>query len=65
MISTEVVCPGCKNPIGSEEHLPFCCEKCKLADLSRWFREEYKVAAVEVDQEDLDAVIAELEQQGN
>ncbi|MBN2272214.1 MAG: DNA gyrase inhibitor YacG [Sedimentisphaerales bacterium] len=45
-------CPICKKPIetssdgnGSEsEFLPFCSERCKLADLGAWLDAEYRIA---------------------
>jgi endogenous inhibitor of DNA gyrase (YacG/DUF329 family) len=41
------VCPTCKGPRKAAEEnpaFPFCCGRCKLADLSDWFNERYKVA---------------------
>ena len=38
-------CPICKRkmePQGSK-FAPFCSERCKLIDLSRWFGEEYSI----------------------
>lgn len=44
------VCPTCKKPLppgGSRENpaFPFCSERCKLEDLGKWLREEYRVPA--------------------
>ena len=39
------ICPTCDAPLGPESHRwrPFCSERCKLVDLSRWLSEEYRV----------------------
>ena len=35
-------CPTCKKPLPAKpEFLPFCSDRCRLADLGRWFREDY------------------------
>jgi len=38
-------CPSCKSPVARRENpfFPFCTERCKLVDLGRWLREEYRV----------------------
>jgi len=48
-------CPVCKKPveIGSG-WFPFCSDRCKLTDLSRWLNEEYRVPAEEEDESALD-----------
>jgi endogenous inhibitor of DNA gyrase (YacG/DUF329 family) len=38
-------CPTCKRAVtkaGNKEY-PFCCERCQLVDLGRWFGEQYRV----------------------
>jgi endogenous inhibitor of DNA gyrase (YacG/DUF329 family) len=42
-------CPNCGRESSWENNpfRPFCCEKCKLADLSRWLNEEYSVVVEE------------------
>jgi len=42
------VCKGCLQKIPSGEvgkHGPFCSERCKLQDLSKWFGENYRIAS--------------------
>jgi endogenous inhibitor of DNA gyrase (YacG/DUF329 family) len=35
-------CPSCKKPLPAKpEFLPFCSDRCRLADLGHWFREDY------------------------
>jgi endogenous inhibitor of DNA gyrase (YacG/DUF329 family) len=41
-----LLCPACKKVVPREDGLrpasfPFCCDRCKMADLGRWFAEEY------------------------
>ena len=38
-------CPTCKKVFAAVESkfAPFCSERCKLADLGRWFEEHYRV----------------------
>ena len=43
-----LLCPACKSVVPLEEGLrpdsfPFCTSRCRMADLGRWFGEEYKV----------------------
>ena len=41
------LCPSCKTPVSFEgkppELYPFCSERCKMADLGRWFRDQYGI----------------------
>jgi len=41
----KVKCPNCGKEVEWENNpfRPFCCEQCKLADLSKWLNEEYAV----------------------
>ncbi len=44
----EIRCPTCgKRSQGGPGHrsafLPFCCERCKLIDLGKWFDEEHRI----------------------
>ncbi|MEO2082593.1 MAG: DNA gyrase inhibitor YacG [Desulfurobacteriaceae bacterium] len=52
-----VKCPNCGKPTKWEGNpfRPFCSEKCKLADLSKWLNEEYKVEEEIVVQEETDS----------
>jgi endogenous inhibitor of DNA gyrase (YacG/DUF329 family) len=47
-LARTATCPICKGTFatcGSEaQHSPFCSNRCKLVDLSRWLGEEYRVA---------------------
>ncbi|MEN8150161.1 MAG: DNA gyrase inhibitor YacG [Planctomycetota bacterium] len=41
-------CPNCKKKVeaeslGAHPHFPFCSERCRYADLDRWFEEDYTV----------------------
>ncbi len=41
-------CPTCRKRIEvirkeDAPYRPFCCEKCKLLDLAKWFNEEYRI----------------------
>ena len=42
-------CPNCGEEVtakdlGSAPHFPFCDRRCRMADLDRWFTEEYRIA---------------------
>ena len=41
----EYPCPYCDKPaaVGSR-WFPFCSERCKMADLGRWMREDYTIS---------------------
>jgi len=41
-------CPNCKKKVEAESlsahpHFPFCSERCRFADLDRWFEGDYVV----------------------
>lgn len=38
-------CPTCEKlvDIAANPHRPFCCERCQLIDLGRWFDEGYSI----------------------
>lgn len=37
-------CPTCKQPVTRDAAtFPFCCERCRLADLNRWIDGDYVV----------------------
>ncbi len=41
-------CPTCRKTIEVDRlddapYRPFCCERCKLLDLAKWFNEEYRI----------------------
>lgn len=52
-ISQPGTCPTCKEPTSrTGESFPFCTERCRLVDLGRWFRGDYKLTRpVEADEE--------------
>ncbi len=40
-------CPNCGRPADLSTNnpaRPFCCERCRLADLSKWLDEEYVIS---------------------
>lgn len=44
----EFKCPTCGRPADYDgRYFPFCCERCKLVDLGRWFNQEYAIPAEE------------------
>ncbi len=46
----EVRCPTCRRRVvwsPDNPHRPFCSERCKLLDLDRWLREDYRIPAQE------------------
>jgi endogenous inhibitor of DNA gyrase (YacG/DUF329 family) len=49
-----VSCPRCNTPVSwvpENRFRPFCSERCKMVDLGAWANEEYRVAAVEQEDE--------------
>ncbi len=47
-------CPHCGAPVvldPSNPYRPFCCKRCKMADLGAWLREEYRIACTILDSE--------------
>ena len=52
--SRTVNCPRCSTAVAwvADNHFkPFCSERCKMVDLGAWANEEYRVAAVEQEDE--------------
>lgn len=49
-------CPICKKEVTDPRYRPFCCKRCADIDLGNWFTEKYAVEAVEVDEQDLEAL---------
>ena len=41
----QIKCPQCKTQFEyySSKFRPFCCEKCRMIDLGKWFNEEYNI----------------------
>ncbi len=48
-------CPICKKP-ADPAFTPFCSKRCADVDLGRWFGGEYRVAAVESDEDEENAL---------
>ncbi|MFM9889504.1 MAG: DNA gyrase inhibitor YacG [Rickettsiales bacterium] len=48
-------CPICSKPT-LETHKPFCSARCQQVDMHRWFSGSYAVPAVELDEEDIEAL---------
>ena len=50
------MCPYCRRRPAAAEWLPFCGERCKMADLGRWLSGDYRVPGTETidDAGDLD-----------
>ncbi|MCT4655987.1 MAG: DNA gyrase inhibitor YacG [Cohaesibacter sp.] len=46
-------CPICEKP-SQEDAYPFCSQRCKDIDLSRWLKGSYAIPAVESDDPDQD-----------
>jgi endogenous inhibitor of DNA gyrase (YacG/DUF329 family) len=49
--SREFVCPMCRKVFRYDETdeekkkaFPFCCARCKMADLDMWFTEDYRIS---------------------
>ncbi len=39
-------CPACRQPVGERtvnQSFPFCSERCRLADLGKWFDGQYRI----------------------
>lgn len=49
-------CPICKKEVTDLTYRPFCCKRCADIDLGNWFTEKYAVEAVEIDEQDLEAL---------
>jgi endogenous inhibitor of DNA gyrase (YacG/DUF329 family) len=46
-------CPTCGKPVEWQDnpHRPFCSERCKLIDFSRWANEDYRVPGHQINPE--------------
>ena len=38
------ICPTCQGPLETTAHGPFCSERCRLLDLSRWLEGDYRIS---------------------
>lgn len=52
-----MACPICHKP-SVQKSAPFCSERCRSVDMNRWFSGNYAVAAVELDDVDIEALDA-------
>lgn len=43
------MCPYCRRRPATEAWLPFCSERCKMADLGRWLSGDYRVPGEAID----------------
>jgi endogenous inhibitor of DNA gyrase (YacG/DUF329 family) len=53
-VTRTVACPTCGTPVAwvsENRYRPFCSERCRQIDLGAWANEEYRVAAVENNEE--------------
>jgi endogenous inhibitor of DNA gyrase (YacG/DUF329 family) len=48
-------CPTCARPVEWQDNpwRPFCSERCKLIDFSRWANEEYRVPGKEINPDEI------------
>jgi len=54
-MTSSIACRTCGKPIAPDDPMfPFCSQRCKLADLGKWFNENYKVTRP-AETEDLEA----------
>ena len=50
-------CPTCKHIVlRSDEHFPFCCDRCRLIDLGKWASGGYRISSPVLDPEVLEEV---------
>jgi len=50
-------CPSCKNLVlRSDEHFPFCSDRCRLIDLGKWASGSYRISSPVLDPELLEEV---------
>ena len=50
-------CPTCKNIVlRSDEHFPFCSDRCQLVDLGKWASGAYRISSPVLDPELLEEV---------
>ncbi|MBA3948694.1 MAG: DNA gyrase inhibitor YacG [Acidobacteria bacterium] len=48
------ICPYCRRRPAEPGWLPFCSERCKMADLGRWLSGDYRVPGAPIDEVSLD-----------
>ncbi len=52
---SSAACTICGKPV-VKPHAPFCSARCREVDLNRWFTGSYAVAAVELDDVEMDEI---------
>ncbi|HEY3885757.1 MAG TPA: DNA gyrase inhibitor YacG [Vicinamibacterales bacterium] len=52
MRTSSAQCVYCRQRTADPKWRPFCSERCKLADLGRWLRGEYRVPGEPVGEQD-------------
>jgi endogenous inhibitor of DNA gyrase (YacG/DUF329 family) len=56
-------CPTCRTIVlASDEHFPFCSDRCRLIDLGKWASGGYVIATPITDPEQLENMAEEQEQ---
>ena len=55
-----LLCPSCREAVPTEvgarpAAFPFCCDRCQLVDLGRWFGQEYSIPAP-IGPDDIDTI---------
>jgi len=53
--TSQALCVYCRRQPVDPAWRPFCSERCKMVDLGRWLREDYRVPAEHVADEDSEA----------
>jgi endogenous inhibitor of DNA gyrase (YacG/DUF329 family) len=48
-MAERVWCVYCRTKAVDDRWRPFCSERCRMADLGRWLREDYRVAGADMD----------------
>jgi endogenous inhibitor of DNA gyrase (YacG/DUF329 family) len=51
MVPSERVCSYCRRHPIDPAWLPFCSQRCKLADLGRWISDDYRIPGPPPEQE--------------
>jgi uncharacterized protein len=59
MVQPDLVCAYCRRRPVDPAWRPFCSERCKLADLGRWFSADYRIPGRPVPRDEIDEEDAE------
>lgn len=57
-------CPTCGKPVAASDPdrpatFPFCCPRCKLVDLGKWFDEQYRISTPVESPEEVERLLGE------